>query len=166
MIDTGSADNVAAFPGPVGQPNDLSGRSLVLCSATRLEQKLGEILREFLMSGAAADRLMHGPLASLPARALACHSLALISEDEFTECELVSRISEEFHRSAYASFASETIAPMCRKLRFRNRRQEPSDSGGQEQFCSAVSALLRRLANRAFYIGGEKRVRRNWPNGG
>jgi hypothetical protein len=98
-------------------------------------------------------------LPSLSARALACHSLALIDDHEFADCDAISRISSEFHRSPFACFESDYVTAICRKLHFRDRSSSRSP---REQFASAVETLLGRLGSRAFYIGHEKRTPRKW----
>jgi hypothetical protein len=157
-------ESIAERINPV-EPNDTtSAGALALGSSAQLELKLRDILHEFLMDGSSTERLLGGPLASLSARALACRSLALIDEKEFADCITISRIADEFHRSACASFAGEAVTSLCRQLHFRDRRHSPPNSAAQEQFRSAVSSLLEKLANRAFYIGCEKRTRRRWPD--
>jgi hypothetical protein len=149
--------------GPAEHSAEVSDRALALCSSTQLELKLGEILHEFLLDSSAADQLLSGALASLTTRALACRSLALIEENEFADCMIISKISDDFHRLGHASYASESVMSKCRKLHFRDRRHSASNSAPKEQFRSAVSALSERLANRPFYIGHETRTRRTWP---
>lgn len=165
MIVSENVEGMAAGSGFAGQTNDGSDRSLVLCSATRLEQKLGEILEEFLQGGPATERLLMGPsapLSSLSARLLACHALALIDSKELADGDLTSRICDEFHKSAYTSFGSERVAAMCRKFHFQDRHSNGFGSTAQDNFASAVALLLKRLANRGFYVGGDKREPRTW----
>ena len=143
-----------------------SARAPMLCMAAQLEHKLGEILREFLLDGPQARDLIEGPLASLASlstRIRSCYALGLIDEHEFADCEIVSRIHDEFHRSPYATFSDTKVIVLCRKFHFRNRGRGELRDDPQEQFRTAAAALLDRLANRPFFIGHEKRTRRTWP---
>ena len=160
IVDESGNDSVtAALPAPAEKKVDTSDCGLALWSATRIEQKLGEILQEYLLCSRTADQLVEGMLPSLSARALACHSLALIDDHEYADCDAISRISAEFHRSPFACFESDHVTAICRKLHFRDKS---SSRTPREQFASAVAALLRRLGSRAVYIGHEKRTSRKW----
>jgi hypothetical protein len=142
---------------------DATDRALALSIATRLEKKLGDILEDFFRSTASAENLLKGssaPLAGLAARIKACHALALINDDELNDCELISRIGNEFGRAVSTTFASDSVAHLCRKLHFRDRRHARTP---RDNFSYAAAALFSRLSSRPFYVSGEKRFRRNWP---
>jgi hypothetical protein len=143
--------------------SEKSGRALVLCSATRLEQVLGQILEEFLCSNPSAEKLLKGstaPISQLSSRLLLCHALALIDEHEFADGNLISAVCDQIHGSSAASLASAPVISLCNKLHFRDRRCAPNSA--QDNFASAVARLLGRLKDRPFYVGGEKRSRRMW----
>jgi DNA-binding MltR family transcriptional regulator len=142
---------------------DATDRALANSVATRLEKKLGDILEDFFRSTASAETLLKGssaPLAGLAARIKACHALALINDHELHDCELINRIGNEIGRAATTNFASDSVAHLCRKLHFRDRRHACAP---RDNFSYAAAALLSRLSSRPFYVSGEKRFRRNWP---
>src|SRR5882724_12017155 len=125
---------------------------------------LKEILVAFLMKEKIVDELFEGgnaPLGTFSSRAKLAYTLALISEPEFHDIDLIRRIRNEFAHDTKASFANDGVKSRCGQL----KHQVPDDKGkvaAEGQFTSAATGLLLSLVNRAEYVSEKRRSFGNW----
>ena len=74
-------------------------RGAALTAGAMLEDRLGDILRGFLIEEEEADRLLSGfnaPLGTLSARILACYSLGLVEKHEYSEMQTIRKVRNHF----------------------------------------------------------------------
>lgn len=100
--------------------NDESDRSSALTAGAMLEDRLGEILRSFLIAGQQTESLLNGfsaPLGTLSSRIAACYSLGLIDSEEFEEMQTIRKIRNAFaHDWNRVSFEEQSVSDMCNNL--------------------------------------------------
>ncbi|QEH78074.1 transcriptional regulator [Sphingomonas sp. C8-2] len=143
-------------------------RGAALVGASLIDQKLGDTLRAFFVTGKAAGELLDGgtaPLGTFSARIKAAYALGLIDTFELNECNLIRKIRNEFAHSVHGlAFEGPKVAALCAKLQ--------SDlPGGREAFAgkprgvfiNAVILMVMRLTYRAEWVAKEKRATRSWP---
>ena len=153
--------------------NDETSRGRVLVAASLIEEMLEEILRSFLTKTSETKRLFDGPnapLSSLSAKTLLCRSLCLISEDEFTDIELVRKIRNEFAHSVMCSFDDDKIRDWAKKLKVGlqvldaleiDHKSRVDDARGR--FGMVTTSLVGGLYNRAHYVKKKGVEEISWP---
>lgn len=138
-------------------------RGAALMAGSILDEVLIEILQNFLVDGKCSEELLrgfHAPLGTFSAKMLACYSLGLIEEREYLEIGIIRKIRNEFgHSFEEISFESERIKAQIQRLPFQQ-------GSGRSTFNDAVANLLGELLWRSYYVKGEKRALKDWPNKG
>lgn len=77
----------------------LDERGLVLSLAAFAEDSLGELLRTYMLRKVAASQLIDGfnaPLGTFSARIKAAYALGLITDDQFSDIEILRKIRNDF----------------------------------------------------------------------
>lgn len=151
--------------------NKESERGAVLVSGSYIEEQLREILAAFMLSEDRVARLFEGynaPLGTFSSRATAAYGLALITEIEFDECNVIRKIRNEFAHNHRASFDDSRVIDLCANLRLRAKDYTSPTLGEvrvgpRGQFTTAATALILTLVNRAHYVGRERRHPKQWP---
>jgi hypothetical protein len=146
-------------------------RSLSLLNSPKkwlLDERLQEILSNFLVEGPASKELLVGfnaPLGTFSARAAAALSLGLIQENEFKEITLIRKIRNEFgHGWKPMSFESNRVADLCGQLPWLGPAERKVGATVRERFNFAVAILLADLLWRVRLVSKERRALRVWLN--
>jgi mannitol operon repressor len=151
--------------------NRESERGAVLVAVSFIEQQLAEILRAFMLDEKPVAVLFEGynaPLGSLSSRSTAAFALGLITDVEFSECNCLRKIRNEFAHNYRASFADRKIIDYCAALVMR-AKDYTSETRGQVtvpprgQFTTAATALILNFVNRAHYVQRQRVTSRAWP---
>lgn len=142
-----------------------SHRGGVLLGAAMLDDCLLKLLQGFVIDDAkAVKRLLdsgaNAPLGSFSARTLSAYCLGLISEDEFTDIEIIRDIRNKFaHRLLDATFNDQSIKDKCNNLSTPNILPHMKQSDAPGKFLVAVAMLSSRIAIRALSVHQERRKR-------
>ena len=152
----------------LGEFNKESNRGAALVAASMLDERLREILSNFLVEGPTSKELLVGfnaPLGTLSARAAAALSLGLIQENEFKEITLIRKIRNEFgHGWKSLSFESGRVADLCRQLPWLGPAELEPGATVRARFNFAVAILLTDLLWRVRVVSKERRTLKVWPN--
>jgi len=145
-----------------------SDRGAALTAGAMLEDRLGEILRTFLVDSPEASKLLDGfnaPLGTLSARILAACSLGLIDDDEYREMQTIRRIRNKFaHEWSDLSFEAQSIKDLCSQLPWRGAEDAEADINPRGRFNLAVAMLITDLLWRTRLVKQERRESKSWPN--
>jgi mannitol operon repressor len=143
-------------------------RGAALVGAALIDQRLADTLRAFMVAGKVAGELLDGgtaPLGTFSARARASYALGLLDQHEFSECNIIRKIRNEFaHRVHGTAFTTPPIASLCHSL----QSDLPDGRDGFKDnprgiFINAVVLTVMRLTYRAEWVATERRVTRSWP---
>jgi mannitol operon repressor len=89
-------------------------------------------------------------------------ALGVISEDEYSDLELLRKIRNDFAHSIEASFGDQSVTSRCQAL----KHAVPSDSKGvpvpRAQFLTAAACLTLNLVNRPHYVAQERLTHKKW----
>ncbi len=158
-------ENFASF---LEKQNKESDRGLVLISGAMLDERLKDILSNFLLEGKSSQDLLDGfnaPLGTFSARIAACYSLGLIEKNEFDELTLVRKIRNEFaHTWDETNFESKKLKELCAKLPWCGPREMEKASTMKMRFSMATTALVADLLWRTRLVRKERRESKSWPN--
>jgi len=96
-------------------------RGAAIFAASLLDEKLKRILSNFLLAGPAAKNLLsqsNAPLGTFSSRMNLAAALALITEEEYKDCDIIRRIRNDFaHKFELSfSFENERVSTLCRNL--------------------------------------------------
>ena len=148
--------------------NSETDRGAALTAATYLDERLNEILNEYLADVDATKELLSGfnaPLSTFSARTKACYSLGLIQENEYSELNIIRKIRNEFgHSWKNVSFKNQNIVDLCNNLPYRGPSETEESSTARSRFDAAVVLLLADLLWRVRLVKKEKREIRYWPH--
>ena len=125
---------------------ELDERGLVLTLAAFAEEALGELLRQFMLPGDAADALISGfnaPLGTLSARIKAAFALGLITERQQENLDRLRRIRNEFaHSWEPISFDHQAVASHIAALHYTPLVSEfPTTKTHKLRQCMAATLL-------------------------
>lgn len=152
----------------LGEFNKESDRGAALVAASMLDERLQEILSNFLVQSPTSKELLGGfnaPLGTFSARAAAALSLGLIQENEFNEIALIRKIRNEFgHGWKPLSFESGRVADLCRQLPWLGPAEHEAGATVRARFNAAVAILLTDLLWRVHLVSKERRTLKVWPN--
>jgi DNA-binding MltR family transcriptional regulator len=101
--------------------NKESHRGAVLISCSYIDEQLRQIILAYMLNNPESLKLLVGynaPSGTFSARVTAAYSLALISEIEYQECNVLRKIRNEFAHSVSASFSDQNIIDLCKGLHF------------------------------------------------
>lgn len=145
-----------------------SDRGAALVAASMLDERLREILSNFLVEAPTSRELLVGfnaPLGTISARAGAALSLGLIQENEFEEITLIRRIRNEFgHGWKPLSFESGRVADLGRQLPWLGPAEYEAGATVRTRFDAVVTILLTDLLWRVPLVSKERRTLKAWPN--
>ena len=145
-----------------------SDRGAALIAAAVLDERLKEILENYLIVSKEANALLSGanaPLGTLSARASISYSLGLIQKNEFEEITLIRKIRNEFgHQWKNVDFNNKKIISYCNKLPWLGPAESEIGSTSRARFDFAVAILLTNLLWRARLVKTERRKQRIWSN--
>ena len=148
--------------------NKEGDRGAALVAASMLDERLEEILSNFLIDTPTSKELLHGfnaPLGTFSARAAAAHSLGLIQENEFKEITVIRKIRNEFgHGWKTISFESGRVADLCRQLPWLGPAEYEAGATARARFNAAIAILLTDLLWRVRLVYKERRELKAWPN--
>ena len=148
--------------------NKESDRGVALVAASMLDERIREILSNFLVQASTSKELLVGlnaPLGTFSARAAAAYSLGLIEENEFKEITLVRKIRNEFgHGWKPISFESGRVRVLCSRLPWLGPAEHEAGSTLRARFNFAVAILLTDLLWRVRLVSKERRTPKVWPN--
>jgi len=148
-----------------------SPRGKVLIASGFIEQQLRDVLAAFMTESADVESLLDGanaPLGTFSARVAACYALALITDDERHDLNLIRRIRNEFAHQTEISFESPAVRDRCKSLRMKapdyiqpDGREVKMDTKGE--FETSAVAIIMNLINRPHYVGLQRRTTQAWP---
>jgi DNA-binding MltR family transcriptional regulator len=144
-----------------------SNRGVALTAAAYLDERLHEILKNFLANKKESKRLIngHAPLGSFYSRTLACYSLGLIEENEFEELTIIRKVRNEFANDwNEANFETQKVSQLVEKLPYGGPEEYEEEADLRMRFITAVIILLVDLLWRARLVKKEKRKIKSWPN--
>ena len=148
--------------------NKESDRGAALVAASMIDERLEEIIQNFLADTAVSKDLLIGfnaPLGTFSARAASAYSLGLIQENEYKEITLIRKIRNEFgHGWEKVSFESGRVADFCRELPWLGPAEYEADATFRSRFNFAVAILLTDLLWRVRLVKKEQRIIKVWPN--
>lgn len=131
--------------------NKETERGAALAAAAFLDDLLGRVISNFLISNDSGHALMDGfnaPFGTLSARIAACHAMGLISDIEFRECEIVRKVRNEFAHKVKMSFENDRVKSLCALM----KGSVPGEKKARGQFTSAAVILILNLTNRPHYV--------------
>lgn len=144
-----------------------SDRGAALVAASMLDERLQEIISNFLVESPISKELMVGfnaPLGTLSARADAAFSLGLIQKHEYNEIKLIRKIRNEFgHDWKPVSFETGQVAALCRQLPWLGPADHEAGATERSRFNFAVLILLTDLLWRVLLVSKERRTPKVWP---
>lgn len=153
--------------------NGETDRGRALVAASLIEEMLEEVLRAFLLEGAATKNLFdssNAPLSTFSAKASASRALGLISIEEFRDVEFVRKIRNEFAHSVLCSFENQKIQDWAKALSVGMSILDSLDEGHESRvdnpkarFGMVTTSIVSSLYNRAHYVRKEKLRERVWP---
>lgn len=153
--------------------NGETDRGRALVAASLIEEMLEEVLRAFLLEGAATKNLFdaaNAPLSTFSAKASASRALGLISIEEFRDVELVRKIRNEFAHNVLCSFENPKVGDWARALSVGMSILDSLDEGDESRvdnpkarFGMVTMSIVSSLYNRAHYAKKEKLRERVWP---
>jgi mannitol operon repressor len=148
-----------------------SPRGKVLISTGFIEQQLKEVLLAFMLPVSQAKNLLDGlnaPLGTFSSRISACYSLGLIKDHEQHDLSIIRHIRNDFAHNIHTSFETPSVVDRCGKLKtkapdYTSEKMGEVELGPQEQFESAVVALILNLVNRPHFVGKQACLAHDWP---
>ena len=143
-----------------------SERGSVLVTCSMLDDLLRKIISSFLLKGKEANDLIEGfnaPLGTFSARIKCAHAMGLITKKEFSECNILRKIRNEFAHNINISFEEQSIIDLCKNLQLRAKDYEGVHVNPHGQYATASTALILNLTNRAHYVSKERLKLKNWP---
>jgi hypothetical protein len=135
----------------LGEFNKESDRGAVLSSTAYIDSLLANLLGSFLINDKSASDMLRGrfaPLGAFSARALACHAMGLISDDERDEIKWLRKVRNEFAHEFKMSFSDSEIEKWCAKLKFITGPNSNPPPNTRMRFTSSAVNLITRLAKR------------------
>jgi len=158
-------ENLGAF---LNEFNKESDRGATLIAASLIDERLKEIIENFLVDGKDSLALLNGPnavLGTLSARVLTAYSLGLIQDNEYEEINIIRKIRNEYgHKWKDVSFEKDNIRKLCLKLPWLGPEELEKGATARSRFNFAVTILLTDLLWRASLVRRERRKLKIWPN--
>lgn len=148
--------------------NSESDRGAVLISSSYLEDRLGELIRRFLVEGSDGKALIddfNGPFGTFSARIKGSHALGIIADAERDRLDTIRRIRNEFAHSLSASFAQQRIGSLTRNLKLFVGHGDELKLPARQQFEIAAAQIVISLTNRIGAIGNYQLKSVAWPPG-
>ena len=125
---------------------DESDRAAAVLFAAYLDHLLGELIAAYMaVEYDRVDKLLykdgHGPLGTFAARINTTHCLGLLSEDEYSDLNIIRRIRNDFaHKLVGLTFEYQSIADRCRNLKGAQVGGRPATA--RESFKKAAIRLM------------------------
>ena len=143
-------------------------RGAALTAGAMLEDRLGDIIKGFLIDAKESEKLLKGmnaPFGTLSSRISACFALGLIDKIEFEEMETIRKIRNKFaHNWDNVSFQTDSIKDLTKSLPWRGPAEFEEDTTIKDRFCTAMSMLMVDLVWRTRLVKKERRKLKEWPN--
>ena len=143
-------------------------RGAALSAGAMLEDRLGDILKGFMINSKSTGILLKGtnaPFGSLASRISGCYALGLIDQTEFDEMETIRKIRNKFaHKWDDISFQSDAVKDLSLNLPWRGPSEYEESASNKDRFCTAMSMLMVDLVWRTRLVKKERRVLKEWPN--
>ncbi|MBC7981792.1 transcriptional regulator [Candidatus Parcubacteria bacterium] len=145
-----------------------SDRGAAILAVSMLDQKLKDVLLDFLIDCKASSDLISGynaPLGTFSSRLNICYSLGLISDNEYNDATIIRRIRNDFaHKFEFDfSFKSQKVAALCWNLKGdvpRERHYYNDDP--RAMFIHGVVFLYVNLLYREEHVNERRLKRPNW----
>lgn len=158
-------ENIERFFSQLSKETD---RGAALSAGAMLEDRLGDILKGFLIDSKNTDCLLKGmnaPFGTLSSRISGCYALGLIDQKEYDEMETIRKIRNKFaHNWDDISFKTNSVKDLTKNLPWRGPDEYEDKSTIKDRFCTAMSMLMVDLVWRTRLVKKEKRVLKEWPN--
>ena len=143
-------------------------RGAALSAGAMLEDRLGDILKSFLIVSEQSEKLLKGmnaPFGTLSSRISGCYALGLIEQHEYNEMEIIRKIRNKFaHNWDNVSFTTDSIKDLTNNLPWRGPMEYEVTSGTKDRFCTAMSMLMVDLVWRTRLVKMERLTLKQWPN--
>ena len=146
--------------------NSESPRGKVLVACSFLEEQLKNIIEAYLIEGSDIKLLLEGfnaPLGSFSARIKAAHCLGLISDTEYSDCNIFRKIRNEFAHNHNVSFEDTKFKNLCANLHHSAKDYGDVVVDAQGQFTTGSVALISNLVNRPHYVAQKRLRKKDWP---
>jgi mannitol operon repressor len=141
-------------------------RGAALVGAALVDSRLEALLRAHFIDGNSTGELLDGgsaPLGTLSSRIKLCHSLGLITELEYKECETIRRVRNEFaHRVHGLTFQDDKLRGLCNNLKANTPDGKRFDGNPRQLFINSVILLSLALWYRPEYAAKFKAEQRVW----
>jgi mannitol operon repressor len=143
-------------------------RGASILAGSMLDQKLKDILFDFLIDGAPTKDLLNGnnaPLGTFSSRLNLAYSLGLISEYEYHDCNIIRKIRNDFaHKFELEfSFTDQKVSALCWNLKADTPGDKENFKGKPRQlFNNGVTVLYVNLLYREEHVRKIKLTRPNW----
>ncbi|WP_126456712.1 MltR family transcriptional regulator [Sulfuriflexus mobilis] len=143
-------------------------RGAALTAGAMLEDRLGDIIKGFLIDSKESEKLLKGtnaPFGTLSSRISACFALGLIDRIEFEEMETIRKIRNKFaHNWDKVSFQTDSIKDLTNSLPWRGPAEFEKNTTIKDRFCTAMSMLMVDLVWRTRLVKKERRELKEWPD--
>ena len=158
-------ENLGSF---LNEFNKESDRGAALIAASLIDERLKDIIQNFLVDRKDSIVLLNGPnavLGTLSARASTAYALGLIQDNEYEEINIIRKIRNEYgHKWKGVSFEKDKIRNLCLRLPWLGPEEFEKGATARSRFDFAVTILLTDLLWRARLVRRERRKLKIWPN--
>jgi len=146
--------------------NTESDRGAVLVSSSYLEDRLGELIRRFLVAGSDTKALLddfNGPFGTFSARIKGAHGLGIINDAERNRLETLRKIRNEFAHSLQASFDQQHIRSLIQSMKLLDKMGQEIRMPLRHHFSLAAAQIVVSLSNRIGIVDQHQLKPVAWP---
>jgi hypothetical protein len=141
-------------------------RGAALVGAALIDTRLEAVLRSHFLEIKAVEELMEGgnaPLGTLSSRIKMAYALGLITELEFSECEIIRRVRNDFAHGVHGlTFRDQKLSALCNNLKANTPDGKRFDGNPRQLFINSVVHLSLALWYRPEYAAKHKVIAREW----
>jgi mannitol operon repressor len=166
-----SPDHLKEFFAFLKELNRESERGAALIVASMIDEQLRQGLLAIFVKHKAASKLLDGfaaPLGTFAARIKAAMCVGLLSEREYSDCEIIRDVRNRFAHNIHVKFSDKEVAALCDRLTYRARpyftelglKDRESPRG---KFSTAAVAVILRMTNRPTHAEKHRLTHNEWP---
>jgi len=145
--------------------NEETDRGAALIAAAMIDDLLGRCISSFLIEHVDVESLLEGfnaPLGTLSARVLAAFALGLLSESEYTECQILRKVRNAFAHGIHVSFDDQKIKDLCSNLKMCAMDYGDIHVDARGRFTTSCTSVILSLTNRPHYAAQKRLTYRGW----
>jgi len=141
-------------------------RGAALVGAALIDTRLDALLRSHFVKSKAVEDLMdagNAPLGTFSARIKMAHALGLVTDLEFSECEIIRRVRNMFAHGVHGlTFKDQRLSDLCNNLKANTPDGQRFDGNPRRLFINSVIILSLALWYRPEYAAKYQAVTREW----